>query len=288
VDDTFIYRLDANRYFVAINASNNAKDTHWLNYHKGQHDKVAIENVSESTYMLALQGPRAAQILTPLAEADLSHVRFHHAVETHLLTTPRVPLLIGRTGYTGEDGYELFLPTEHAGLVWDALMEEGKPFDLAPIGLAARDSLRFEPCLPLYGQEISASINPLEAGLGWACALDKEHFLGREALLKVHLEGSARSLVGFQMLQGGVARHGYKVVLDGAVCGEVTSGMYAPALDKFLGLAYIPCERDAVGTEIGIQIRDKVKPASVVARPFYQPSYRRQVAGQQTSASVTR
>jgi aminomethyltransferase len=287
VDDTFIYRLEANRYFVAINASNNAKDTLWLNYLKAPREKVIIENVSEATYMLALQGPRAEQILAPLVEADLTHVRFHHAVETRLLTSPPVSLLIGRTGYTGEDGFELFLPTQQAGLVWDAIMEAGKPFGLAPIGLAARDSLRFEPCLPLYGQEISASITPLEAGLGWACALSKS-FVGREALLKVRLEGATRTLVGFEMLQGGVARHGYKVVLDGAVGGLVTSGMYAPTLDKFLGLAYIPIERAAVGSEINIQIRDKLKPAVIVVRPFYQPSYRRPASGLQTSVSVTR
>lgn len=285
VDDTFIYRLDANRYFVAINASNNAKDTLWLNYHRQAQERVVIENVSDSTYMLSLQGPRSVDILDPLVDADLRTLKFHRSVESWFQTSPRVRVLIGRTGYTGEDGFELFFPTEQAGLVWDALMEAGRPFDLAPIGLAARDSLRFEPCMPLYGQEISSTINPLEAGLGFGCALDKEQFIGRDALLKVHLEGPRRRLVGFEMLQGGVARHGYPIVIDGSVQGEVTSGMYAPTLDKMLGLAYIPSQYAETGTDIGVQIRDRLKPARVIARPFYQPSYRRQTMAQRSQRS---
>ncbi len=286
VDDTFIYRLDANRYFVAVNASNNAKDTHWLNYHRQAQERVVIENVSESTYMLSLQGPRAQDILAPLVDAALDRLKFHRAVETWLLTSPRVRVLIGRTGYTGEDGFELFFPTENAGLVWDTLMEAGRPFDLAPIGLAARDSLRFEPCMPLYGQEISATIDPLQAGLGFGCALDKEHFIGRDALLKVQLEGPHRQLVGFEMLQGGVARHGYPIVIDGAVQGEVTSGMYSPTLDKMLGLAYIPSQYAAIAEEIGVQIRDSVKPARTIAKPFYQPSYRKSIAQRSRHAEL--
>jgi aminomethyltransferase len=274
VDDTFIYRLGPECFFVAINAANNAKDTRWLNAHRRSFD-VTVENVSPSTYMLALQGPRAGDILGPLCETDLSGLLFHQACETRLLTSPPVPVLIGRTGYSGEDGFELFFPSPQAGLVWDALMEAGKAHDLGPVGLAARDSLRFEPCLPLYGQEISANNSPLEAGLGWACALEREGWVGREALLKTSLEGAARVLVGFAMTQGGVPRHGYAVLVDGVVCGQVTSGMYAPTLDKFLGLAYIPSGRAAIGAEVGIQIRDKVRTAVVVERPFYRPKYRR-------------
>lgn len=285
VDDAFIYRLDANRYLAAINASNNTKDTRWLNYHKLSSEKVVIENVSESTYMLSLQGPRALDILAPLVEADLTGLKFHRSTETSFQATPPFRIMIGRTGYTGEDGFELFFPAERAPEVWDTLMEAGKPYGLAPIGLAARDSLRFEPCMPLYGQEISPTINPIEAGLGFACAFEKDTFIGREALLKVQLEGPARRLVGFEMLQGGVARHGYPVVIDGTVCGEVTSGMYSPTLDKLLGLAYIPSDRATVGGEIGIQIRDKVKLARIVARPFYRPSYRKSAPAKRVSAS---
>ena len=271
VDDTFIYRLPG-RYFVAINAANNAKDTQWLNYHKAGFD-VQVENISDQTYMLALQGPEAQAILQPLCGHPLASLPFHTAVET---TVAGVPTLLGRTGYTGEDGFELFFPTDHAGLVWDKLMESGAPRGLLPIGLAARDSLRFEACMPLYGQEISAIAGPVEAGLAWAVSFGKSGFIGRESLLKVRLEGPSRKLVGFEMTQGGVARHEYDVVKDGIPCGKVTSGMYAPTVDKFLGMAYVPVQYAAPGTEIGISIRGKVKPAVVIKRPFYTPAYRRQ------------
>lgn len=270
VDDTFIYHLP-DRYFIAINASNNRKDTLWLEHHAAGYD-VRIENVSEKTYMLALQGPRAEEILQPLCEANLSTLEYHHALEARVAG---IPTLIGRTGYTGEDGFELFFPAEKAVPMWDALMAQGAPLGLLPIGLAARDSLRFECCMPLYGQEISAYTTPLEAGLGWAVALQKTAFIGREALLKQHLEGPARRLVAFRMVEGGVPRHGYPVIIENAPCGEVTSGMYAPSVDAFLGLAYVPTAYSALGTEISILIRDKPRRAVIVRKPFYTPAYRR-------------
>jgi len=270
VDDTFIYCLP-DRYFVAINAANNAKDTRWLNYHRAGFN-VKVKNVSDQTYMLALQGPKAEAILQPLCDHNLAGLQYHAAVETKVCS---VQTLVGRTGYTGEDGFELFFPSDQAGLLWDKIMESGTPKGLLPIGLAARDSLRFEACMPLYGQEISATIGPIEAGLGWAVSSDKGDFIGREALLKVRLEGAARKLIGFEMTEGGVPRHEYGVVKDGVVCGRVSSGMYSPTIDKFLGMAYVSAEHSALGTEIGISIRGKVKPAVVVKRPFYTPSYRR-------------
>lgn len=270
VDDTFIYRMP-DRWFVAINASNNAKDTRWLQYQSVGFN-VQIANVSDATYMLALQGPRAEAILQPLCVADLKGMPFHTAVDT---TVAGVSTLVGRTGYTGEDGFELFFPTERAPLVWDSLMASGKSYELLPIGLAARDSLRFEPCMPLYGQEISADLDPFQAGLGWAVALDKECFVGREALLKERLEAPVERLVGLEMTEGGVPRHEYEVTAGDIVCGHVSSGMYAPTLAKFLALAYVPAQHAALGTQLGIVIRDKVKPAVVVKRPFYVPAYRR-------------
>ena len=271
VDDTFIYRLPG-RYFVAINAANNVKDTQWLNYHKAGFD-VQVENVSDQTYMLALQGPEAQAILQPLCSYDLARLRFHTALET---TVAGVPTLVGRTGYTGEDGFELFFPTDRAGLLWDKLMESGAPRGLLPIGLAARDSLRFEACMPLYGQEISAVAGPIEAGLGWAVSFGKSDFIGRESLLKARLEGPPRKLVGFEMTQGGVPRHDYDVVKDGVVCGKVTSGMYAPTVGKYLALAYVPVQHAAPGTEISISSHGKAKPAVVIKRPFYTPAHKRQ------------
>ncbi len=268
VDDTFIYAMPGH-YFVAINASNNAKDTRWMRYHQGSFD-VDVRNISDETYMLALQGPQAPAVLQPLCDSDLAQLSYHTGIYTQVAG---VKTLVGRTGYTGEDGFELFFPTSQAVQVWDQLMETGAPLGLAPVGLAARDSLRFEPCMPLYGQEITADTDPYEAGLGWAVALDKGPFLGREALLKSRLEGTPNKLVGFQMTQGGVPRHGYEVAVDDVVVGEVTSGMFAPTLNKYLGLAYVPAQYAAVGTELGIIIRDKVKLAVVVKRPFYTPRY---------------
>ncbi|MHB0856064.1 MAG: glycine cleavage system aminomethyltransferase GcvT [Anaerolineae bacterium] len=270
VDDTFIYTLPG-RYFVAINASNNAKDTRWLEAHTHGFD-VKVENVSDSTYMLALQGPAAEAILQPLCGADLAQMAFHTGIETQVVG---VPTLVGRTGYTGEDGFELFFSTEQAVQVWDAIMAEGQPKGLLPIGLAARDSLRFEAAMPLYGQEISAARDPIGAGLAWAVSTTKGPYIGREALLKVRLEGSVQKLVGFEMTEGGVPRHEYEVAVDDVVCGEVTSGMYAPTLDSFLGLAYVPAEYSKPGTALQILIRDKPKMAVVVKRPFYKPAYRR-------------
>jgi len=270
VDDTFIYHLPG-RYFVAINASNNVKDTRWLNYHRIGFD-VTVENISEETYMLALQGPQAPEILAPLCAGDVRNLAYHTALET---TVAGVPALVGRTGYTGEDGYELFFPADQAGMIWDKLMESGAPYGLLPIGLAARDTLRSEPCMPLYGQEISASLDPISAGFGWAVAFDKGDFIGREALLKVRLEGPTRKLVGFKMTAGGVPRHGYEVVVDGVACGEVTTGLYSPTLDAFVGMAYAPAAYSALGATIGVRIRDKIKPAVIVKRPFYTPAYRR-------------
>ena len=182
---------------------------------------------------------------------------------------------MSRTGYTGEDGFELYFPACKAGQVWDSIMESGRPHDLLPIGLAARDSLRFEPCMPLYSQEISASVDPMAAGLGWAVSFDKGDFLGREALLKIRLEGPSKRLVGFEMVERGVPRHGYRVLVDGVACGVVTSGMYSPTTSKFLGMAYVPATHSGVGTQIGIEIRGKVRSAVIVKRRFYVPAYRR-------------
>lgn len=268
VDDVFIYRLP-DRYFIAVNASNNDKDTRWLEHHRAGLD-VEVRNVSAETYMLALQGPRAEAILQPLAGEDLSALERHHVIETQVAG---VGAIVGRTGYTGEDGFELYFPAEHAGAVWDALLEAGAPHGLLPAGLAARDTLRLEAALPLYGQEISPSITPFAARLGWVVSFDKGPFVGREALLKERLEGPARRLIGLRMTEGGVARHGYPIVsAEGEPIGEVTSGSYGPAVDAFIGLGLVAPEHARTGTAIGVEIRGRVKPAVVVRLPFYKAS----------------
>ncbi|HOR01442.1 MAG TPA: glycine cleavage system aminomethyltransferase GcvT [Anaerolineae bacterium] len=270
VDDVFIYRLP-DRYFVAINASNAEKDTRWFKAHIGRF-QVTVENVADETYMLALQGPKAEAILQQLTPAKLSEMPYHRGVES---TVAGVPTLIGRTGYTGEDGFELYFPCEKATLLWDRIMEAGAPHAIKPIGLAARDSLRFEAKMPLYGQEIGPNLNPIEAGLGWAVAFGKGEFIGRNALLKIRLEGPKRKLVGLEMIERSVPRHGYPIVVGGQAVGEVTTGMFAPTVGRYIALAYVPADMTAIGTEVGVQIRNEVKRAKVVETPFYMPPYRR-------------
>jgi glycine cleavage system T protein (aminomethyltransferase) len=275
VDDLFVYKLPdpkfGNYFFLAINASNRFKDVAWLKAHVGKFD-ATVTDISDETYMMAFQGPKAPEILTRLADADLVKPPRFTAVQTKLLGN--VPVLLGRTGYTGEDGYELFVPVDSALKVWEGILKVAEPEGVKPIGLAARDSLRFEACMPLYGHEINAEITPVEARLGFALSLEK-HFIGRDGLLKQKLEGPRRVLVGFEMVERGLAREHYPVWKDGKEVGHVTSGMFAPTLDRYLGMALLPVELAATGTEIEIMIRNKPVKAKVVKRPFYIPAYRR-------------
>jgi aminomethyltransferase len=275
VDDLFVYKLPdpdyGVQYFLAINASNRLKDVAWLKAHAGKYN-VTVKDISDETYMLAFQGPKAPALLNRLAEADLEKAPRFTAVQTRLLGD--VPALLGRTGYTGEDGFELFVPAEQALKVWEGILGETAAEGVRPIGLAARDSLRFEACMPLYGHEITAELTPVEARLGFALSLDK-NFIGRDALLKQKLEGPKKVLVGFEMVERGVAREHYPVHKDGQEVGHVTSGMFAPTLDRYLGMAYVPAELAAIGTEIDVLIRNKPVKARVVKRPFYVPAYRR-------------
>jgi aminomethyltransferase len=265
VDDIFLYRLP-DHWLIVVNAANRAKDLAWLRAHALGFD-IKLTDVSDNTYMLALQGPKAANILQRLCTADLNRVATRTAVATTLVG---VSALLGRTGYTGEDGFELYFPAEAAVSLWQQLLATGKDAGLLPCGLAARDSLRFEACMPLYGHEINAQTNPLEARLGWTIGWDKE-FIGRDALLKTKLEKPARLLVGFEMVDKAVPREHYPIAVDGQVVGQVTTGMKSPTLDRFLGLGYVPSSHSAVGAEIDIVVRGQPKKARIVKRPFYQP-----------------
>lgn len=220
--------------------------------------------------MLALQGPSAESILQGLVSGELNHLATRKALECDLYGHRA---LIGRTGYTGEDGFELYFPAEDAVEVWQAILSQGQSSGLLACGLAARDSLRFEACLPLYGHELSPSVNALEARMGWTTSWNKE-FVGREALLKVKSEGPQRLLVGFEMVDKAVAREHYPVAVAGEIVGWVTSGMKSPTLDKFLGMAYVPSEYASIGTTIDVIVRDSPKKAVVVKRPFYKPRYK--------------
>lgn len=268
VDDIFLYKLPG-RWLIAVNAANRRKDFEWLQAQA--HDfEINLADRSDELCMLALQGPKAEMILQRLAGQDLSGVAARTAVE---LMVDGYPVLAGRTGYTGEDGFELYLPAPQAVSFWNRLLAAGQEDGLLPCGLAARDSLRFEACMPLYGHELSASINALEARMGWTVSWNKD-FIGRDALLKVKLEKPQRLLVGFEMVDKAVAREHYEVAANGAVIGHVSSGMKSPTLDKFLGMAFVPEAYSAVGSEIDILVRGQPKKARVVKRPFYKPRYK--------------
>lgn len=268
VDDIFLYKLP-DRWLMAVNAANRQKDLAWLQANALGFE-VTITDRSDETCMLALQGPQAEAILQRLTPSPLSQVATRTAIET---TLADVPALLGRTGYTGEDGFELYFPASEAVTIWEKLIAAGQPNGLLPCGLAARDSLRFEACMPLYGHEISATINPLEARLGWTISWDKE-FIGRAALLKVKLEKPQRLLVGFELIDKAIARDHYEIAQNGQVIGFVTSGLKSPTLERFLGLGYVPSALAALGTEIDIIVRGQAKKAKVVKRPFYQPHYK--------------
>ncbi|MFC2055193.1 glycine cleavage system aminomethyltransferase GcvT [Chloroflexota bacterium] len=277
VDDLFVYRLpdpdvqDRDYFFLVINASNRSKVVAWVKAHTAQYE-VQVRDISDQTYMLAFQGPEAPQILDRMTSTNLTMMKRFSAVQDTIVED--VPVLLGRTGYTGEDGFELFFPAESALKVWEAILNEGQPEGVKTIGLAARDSLRFEPCMPLYGHELSAAITPIEARLSFAVNLEKD-FIGRDALLKQKLEKPDRVLVGFELVERGVPREGYTVLYEGEPVGSVTSGMFSPTTGRYLGMAYVPREISSLGSEIQIQIRKKVVAAKIVKRPFYVPAYRR-------------
>lgn len=269
IDDTFVYKLPGKtkgtfKYMVVVNASNRAKDFAWLNAQRGKF-RVALEDVSEQFCMLALQGPCAEEVLQKLESFDVSKLKYHHA---RAFKIHGARGLLARTGYTGEDGFELFVPIQYGKHVWDAILAAGKDVGVKPIGLGARDSLRFEAKMPLYGHEMDAQTTPLEAGLGWACALDKP-FIGRDALLKQKLEGVKKKLVGFEMVERGIARNGHAIAKEGKVIGIVTTGMFSPTLQKNIGLGFVPPEFATIGTEFDVVIRGNALKASVIKTPFY-------------------
>jgi aminomethyltransferase len=270
LDDLIVYRVDAERYLVVCNASN--RDV--ISSHIGDHarrGRVSFSDRSDETALIAVQGPSAPEILAALgAPAEvLSLPRF--GVLASRLAGAEVTL--ARTGYTGEDGFELFLANADAPQLWAALLDAGRAFGVEPVGLGARDTLRLEARLSLYGHEIDDTTNPFEAGLGWVVKLDKGEFLGRAALTEIKAKPPLRALVGFEMVSRGIARQGYPIVGEaGEPLGVVTSGAPSLSLGKNIGLGYVPLTHRAIGTQLGIEIRGKVIEAKVVTTPFYKRS----------------
>ncbi|HOX13248.1 MAG TPA: glycine cleavage system aminomethyltransferase GcvT [Spirochaetia bacterium] len=269
-DDLFIYRLPG-RWWIVVNASNRETDYAW--FRKNAPAGVKVEDLSDDTYMIAVQGPRAIELLGAAADFDVPGMTRFTSAKGSLLG---VPCLVGRTGYTGEDGAELFFPARDAVKLWDGLLALAakKGIEAAPIGLAARDSLRFEAGMPLHGHEISPSINPVEAGFKWACDLEKD-FVGKKAVTDLAEKGPARKLVGLDVT-GGVPREGYEVqATDGRTVGLCAAGMFCPTVKKYAANAFVPPELSKVGTPLKVVIHGKPKDAVVVKRPLYVPAYRR-------------
>lgn len=265
IDDLIAYRLGDNRYLLIVNAANIEKDYAWLRDHVT--GRVHVTNLSDEKGLLALQGPRAVDILTPLSTADLATLRYYHIVEAQVAG---IPAFVSRTGYTGEDGFEILVDASQVVALWDALLDAGRDHGLLPAGLGARDTLRLEAALPLYGHELTEEINPLEAGLERFVKLEKETFIGRDALLATRKEGLRRKLIGFEMVGRGIARQGYEILHEGQPVGVVTSGTYAPFLEKAIGMGFVPVELSPPGTAIEVRVRQRTVPARVVKRPFYK------------------
>ncbi|MPM94950.1 Aminomethyltransferase [bioreactor metagenome] len=267
VDDLLIYKRNEQEYFLVINAANIDKDWNWMKDNAAGFN-VELTNLSDETAELALQGPLAETILSKLTDAPLSELRYYWFIPQ--ITVAGKSVMVSRTGYTGEDGFEIYCHPQDAAYLWEAIMEAGRPLGLMPAGLGCRDTLRFEAALPLYGHELSADITPIEAGIGKFVAANKGEFNGSNVLLQQKTTGAAHKVIGFVMTGRGIPRADYPVLCEGRKIGKVTTGSYAPSLGKNLGLALVETEFSKVGQHFDIEIRGKNISAEVIAKPFYK------------------
>ncbi|MFZ3365710.1 MAG: glycine cleavage system aminomethyltransferase GcvT [Candidatus Sulfotelmatobacter sp.] len=270
VDDVIVHRLGEDEYLLVINAGTREKDFDWVRDNTRQFD-CAVENLSDDFTQIAIQGPKAVGVLQKVTDADLSAVKFYWITRGSVCDLKKI--LIARTGYTAEDGFEIYVPADEAtsARVWNEILNAGKEFGIVPCGLGARNTLRLEGKLPLYGHEISDTINVWEAGLDRFCRMEKPEFVGRAALEKAKAEGVKRTLIGLEMVERGIARDGYKILGGGGrEIGCVTSGSPAPFLKKNIALAYVPPEFAEVGTAVTVEIRGQGVAAQVVPTPFYK------------------
>jgi glycine cleavage system T protein (aminomethyltransferase) len=265
VDDLLIYCLEPSLYLLVVNASNSDKDFRWVADHAASF-KVKVENVSEAFSQLALQGPAAHKILQPLTDIPLAQMKSFAAAQGRVAG---VSSLVSRTGYTGEDGFEVYTSDPSPGRLWEAILEQGKPYGLLPVGLGARDTLRLEAKLMLYGNDIDDTTTPLEAGLGWTVKLAKGDFNGRDVLVRQKEQGVARKLVGLELDGRRVPRHGMAVEQGGRVVGRVTSGTFGPSVQRPIGMAYVESALATLGTTLDVVAGEARLPARVVKTPFY-------------------
>lgn len=268
IDDLTVYKLGDEHYMVVTNAVTKDGDWEWIR--KAQKEKglsgVVLRDISDATGKIDLQGPKSQAILQKITSANLVPLKFYHFMSTEVLG---IPSIVSRSGYTGEDGFEIYADSSRIGDIFDALLTDGAPMGLKPVGLGARDTLRIESGMMLYGHEMDETVTPYEVVYGWLVDLTKD-FTGREALRKQKEEGVKKKLVGFEMTDRGIARHGYKVFGDGREIGRVTSGTFAPTLGKALGFAFVDRTHESPGSEIEIEIRGQHAKARVVPLPFYR------------------
>jgi aminomethyltransferase len=267
VDDLVVYRFSPERVFICVNASNRHKDHAWIKDHIGS--AATVVDRSDEFAQIAVQGPHAAALVQRLTLTDLAPIRSYHFATREVAGVKNI--LVSRTGYTGEDGFELYVPAAHGLKVWNALMASGGDLGVRPVGLGARDTLRLEMKYALYGNDIDEEHTPLEASLGWIVRMHKGDFVGRSRLEQQQREGTTRKLVGLVIEDGRIARHGYRVVDEGgAELGVVTSGTHAPSLKKAIAMAYVPTALSKVDSRVWVDIRGKPAPARVVRTPFLQ------------------
>lgn len=269
VDDILVYKYSPSFYLLVVNASNTDKDYEWLM--KNKEGRVEIKNVSGYYAQLALQGPEAEKILQKLVNARLGDMKFFDFIPEAEICG--YSAIVSRSGYTGEDGFEIYVNSEFAPVLWDKLLDAGREHGLVPAGLGARDTLRLEAALPLYGQELSENISPLEAGLDRFVKTDKNDFTGKKALVEKKAAGLKRRLAGFEMIDRGVPRTGYDIQVKGERIGFVTSGSFSPTLGKNLGMALVDTAYSETGTEVEIVIRNRALKARIVQLPFYSKKY---------------
>ena len=269
IDDLLVYRLAADHLLLVVNAGTTDKDWEWIKSNHGG-ESVELNNVSSEYCQLALQGPDSQAILQTLTDLPLNEIKYYHFNNG---SVDGIKGIVSRTGYTGEDGFEIYAPSDRAEQLWNKILDAGEtdtPTGVLPCGLAARNTLRLEAGLALYGHEIDETTTLLEANLGWICKLDKGDFVGRESLARQKQEGVKRKLVGFEVTERGIARDDQEVVIGGERVGKVTSGSPAPFLKKNIGFAYVPVEYASVGQEVQIDVRGRLVSAQIVKTPFYK------------------
>ncbi|MEW6127702.1 MAG: glycine cleavage system aminomethyltransferase GcvT [Acidobacteriota bacterium] len=267
IDDLLVYRINQEHFMLVVNASNIAKDFAWVKKHAAAMGKVTAYDVSDGYALMALQGPKAEDMLQDITDGLLDRIPYYWS---HKVKVDGIECRVSRTGYTGEDGFEIFCDPKDARHIWNRLLLTGASEGLIPCGLAARNTTRLEAAFRLWGNDMDETTTPLEAGLGWITKLNKGDFVGRDALQAQKAAGLTRKLIGFEVEDRAPARDGYAIVIGGQEVGKVSSGSPAPFLQKNIGMAYLPINHTAVGTAIGIVIRGRVVPARIVEMPFYK------------------